>query len=191
MSSSPTWFWYVFPLFFVIIRVGMMRLIAEISGWSLLAKRFRRQRVMGEEMWIFRSARMRFRVRYGQCLNVAADTFGIYFSIFSLFRVGHAPLLIPWEEVVVQSEERGVIFKSRELLIGRQERVPFRISKSLATKIQVTAGSSWPVETIAADWPFFCSFRLPLIGTYEHCGGKSVQMHMACLPLSASAKTKL
>jgi hypothetical protein len=51
-------------------------------------------------------------------------------AVFPLFRVGHAPLFIRWSEIQVDSGNRGLIFKKRKLLLGRQELIPLLVSAS-------------------------------------------------------------
>jgi hypothetical protein len=149
MSRSSEWLLF-FPVFFVAMWASVLWLISLISGWAVLGKRFRHSRHFYDEMWGFRSAKMRFNVHYGNCLSVGADKSGLYLSVFSIFRIGHPPLLIPWTQISVLRGESGLIFKKRELHLGRDESIPFRISKSLALKIQEAAGDAWPVETIGA-----------------------------------------
>jgi hypothetical protein len=41
--------------------------------------------------------------------------------VFRLFRPGHPSLFVPWSEIQVAAHSQGLIFKSRKLLLGRQE----------------------------------------------------------------------
>jgi hypothetical protein len=68
--------------------------------------------------------------------------------VFPVFRIGHAPLFIPWSEVQVVRGDTGLIFKKQKLLLGREEMVPLFVSLSLAEKIKEAAGQRWPMETI-------------------------------------------
>lgn len=139
-----------FVIFFIAGWVSVLYLIALASGWDSLAKRFRFKGRFYGEIFSFRSARMRFYVHFGNCLDIGADESGLYLAVFPIFRFGHPPLLIPWSEVSVISGENGVIFKKRELRLGRAESIPLRISSSLADSLHQSAGTVWPVETVAA-----------------------------------------
>jgi hypothetical protein len=91
------------------------------------------------------------RTLWGNYHNVAkfgADETGLYMSVLLQFRVGHAPVFIPWAEIQVSSSIRGLLFKGRKLLLGRQESIPLLISVSLADKIKSAAGQAWPVATL-------------------------------------------
>lgn len=84
---------------------------------------------------------------YGNCVNFGVDESGLYMAVFPLFRLGHAPLYIPWSEIQIISVKRGLIFKKRKLLLGRQELIPLVVSVTLAEKLKEAAGQAWPVET--------------------------------------------
>jgi hypothetical protein len=82
------------------------------------------------------------------CLNFGSDETGLYLSVFPIFRPGHPPLLIPWSEITVVSGEKGLISKTRELLLGREQSIPLAISLALAEKIRLAAGAAWPIEPL-------------------------------------------
>jgi len=153
--QSPDWLDWIFnhPPFLVLVFIAAwgstLYVIGMISGWVLLSERFRLKDSFYGKTLPFRSARMRFYCQYNNCLTVGADESGLYVAVFPLFRVGHPPLLIPWSEVSVISGESGLIFKKRELRLGRNESIPFRISASLAETLQRWAGKTWPIESIA------------------------------------------
>jgi hypothetical protein len=154
-NQPPEWInWLLnrpafFALYFIALWSSVCYLLGAMSGWIKLSPRFRRRGAFYGEKWPFRSARMRFFVQYKSCLDIGADESGLYLSIFPIFRIGHPPLLIPWSEILVVSGVKGIIFRKRELCLGRQELVPLRISSSLAETLQRSAGEAWPIESVA------------------------------------------
>jgi hypothetical protein len=88
---------------------------------------------------------------YHNVVKFGADETGLYMSVLLPFRIGHAPLFIPWDEIQVSTGVRGTFFKSRKLLLGRQELIPFMLTASLADKIKSAAGPGWPVEITGAN----------------------------------------
>lgn len=118
MFNHPPFFF----VFFAAMWVSVLYLIAMVSGWYELSKRFRFKGKFYGESLPFRSARMRFYVHFGNSLTVGADQSGLYLAVFPIFRIGHPHLLIPWSEVVVISGETGLIFKKRELRLGPRSR---------------------------------------------------------------------
>lgn len=143
------------PPFFVAFGAATWALtfyvLAAIDGWLILSKRFRFKGSFYGEVWPFQSGRMRFYVHFGNCLFVGADESGFYLAVFSLFRLWHPPLLIPWSEVSIIPGERGFIFKTRELRLGREEPIPLRISTSLVRTLRESAGETWPPESVAVE----------------------------------------
>jgi hypothetical protein len=95
-SLSPAIAIVVFALFFVTLWCAVCFLLSRMSGWALLAKRFRADSLRPEHTWIWQSARMRWSCNYNRCLTFGADPSGLYLSIMVLFRIGSPPLLIPW-----------------------------------------------------------------------------------------------
>ena len=154
MSTNERWMNWLFsnPLFFVLYFIALWVLVSYIvgllSGWLSLSRRFRDIGAFYSYQWPFQSVRMRtLWGNYHNCANFGADEGGLYMAVFPLFRLGHAPLHIPWSEIQVVSGKRGLIFKRRKLLLGRQELIPLIVSDSLAEKLKEAAGQAWPVET--------------------------------------------
>ncbi|HYL47040.1 MAG TPA: hypothetical protein VEU52_08430 [Candidatus Limnocylindrales bacterium] len=149
-SSNPIeWVLNHPPIFFILfglVWVALMYFSALVGGWTALSNRFQLREKFFGKTWPFLSARMRFLTRYGNCLEIGADQSGLFLSVFPLFRIGHPPLLVPWQEISIDSGESGLIFKKRELRLGREEDIPFRISVSLCEKLQREAGAAWPVR---------------------------------------------
>ena len=157
MSTNERWMNWLFtnPLFFVLyfiaVWVLVSCLIGQLSGWVALSRRFRHGGAFYSYQWPFQSVRMGTLCgTYHNSVNLGADEAGLYMAVFPLFRIGHAPLFIPWSEIQVVSGNRGLIFNKRKLLLGRQELIPFLVSVSLAEKLKEAAGQAWPVETIGA-----------------------------------------
>jgi len=154
-TNAPAWINWLFnhPLFFVLQFIALWGfvcyIIGQLSGWVLLSRRFRDSGAFYSYRWPFQSVRMRtLWGKYNNCANFGADETGLYMAVFPLFRIGHAPLFIPWSEIHVISGNRGLVFKKRKLLLGRQELIPLFVSLSLAEKLEQAAGRAWPVETI-------------------------------------------
>jgi hypothetical protein len=86
----------VFPLFFVGMWIISTYWVAFMSGWRLLAKRFRLQGTFTGQKWTMQSARMRWLSQYNNVLTVGADSTGLFMATMFLFRTGHPPLFVPW-----------------------------------------------------------------------------------------------
>ena len=99
----------IFPLFIVAWLLGGA-LLAHLSGWRLLAKRFRATEPVEGLRCRFSSGRMGRRgempVGYGSCLNLIVGRTGFRLSILFPFRFFCPPLFIPWTEVESVEEKR-------------------------------------------------------------------------------------
>ncbi len=91
---------------------------------------------------------MRWSTRYGNCLTVGADPAGLYLATFFLLRIGHPPLLLPWQEVSIRRRGKVLFTRYVQLQLGREEQIPLKINGRLADRIQSAAGQSWPVEPV-------------------------------------------
>jgi hypothetical protein len=134
--------------FFVLFWCAISFFIAAMSGWITLAKKFPLTSPFTGVTWGFQSARMRWTSRYGSCLNVGADSVGLKLSMMFLFRPGHPPLFIPWNEISVEKRSKILFFRQVKLLLGRAEQIPLLISGRLADRLEAAAGTNWPIEPV-------------------------------------------
>src|SRR6266852_4733190 len=91
----------IVPLFVLTVWCTALFVIGRVSGWALLANRFRTDSRFPGQIWTWQSARMRWGCNYNNCLTLGSDPSGLYLSIMLLFRIGSPSLLIPWPEVTV------------------------------------------------------------------------------------------
>lgn len=136
----------ILPLFFLLMLFVIPNLIALMSGWKLLAQRFRLQGEFFGQKWSWQSAQMRYRANYNNCLNVGADQTGLFIQPMIFFRLAHPPLFVPWNEIT-WSTTQVLWLTMTELRLGRTEQVPFRIRASLAARIRAATGPSWAAQS--------------------------------------------
>jgi len=133
------------PLLFPLLWVAVCTTIASFAGWQALAGSYRAQYPFEGARWVGQSATLRWGMGYHGNLTVGADAAGLRLSVLFLFRPGHPPLFIPWQDVSVES---------RRVLFGRRCRLQFRqaggvsltINQALADKLRTAAGGAWPQE---------------------------------------------
>lgn len=104
MNESPVSILLLIPLFLVFFAVmwtGVTMLLAYLSGWRALARRFRGRLSVPEDEVGMASGSIRrwVPVRYRSVLNVSAGREGVGLSVFPLFALANPPLAIPWEAV--------------------------------------------------------------------------------------------
>ena len=139
----------VVPIFFLCWAAtlcGSMLLIRWLSGWSLLARRFRAAEPWNGELWSWQSARFRGWCGYNNCLRVGANQQALSLSVIKPFGLFHPALLIPWHEIEV---ETGKVFfglyDMAQFRIGTDERVTVRIYGKLVNRVRQAAGPGWPL----------------------------------------------
>jgi hypothetical protein len=110
------------------------------GGWHALTRRYR---APSEPYGDTRSAgplgytvHMRFRTGYGNVVRLTAASNALYLSILFLFRVGHPPLCIHWNEIKF-SRTKFLWMRYVVLTLGEQERIPLRIPERMARKLGI------------------------------------------------------
>lgn len=111
LPSTPVIFvlqWFI-P-FFVAMWFGVTGLLSYLSGWPVLAARFRSATSVVGEHFRFVSGSVgvsnRFPVNYRNCLFITVGITGFRISVLFLFRLFSPPLLIPWSQVESVTEQR-------------------------------------------------------------------------------------
>ena len=132
------------PILFLALCVVMMvficYLISLISGWFSLSERFRLQsEPCGETKGagpFFYTVYMRFWGHYSSIIRITAAEDALYLSVILPFRIGHPPLRISWKEI--QFGRTKFLWRRYVVLtLGEQERIPMRISESMARKLGI------------------------------------------------------
>ena len=146
--TSPL-FALIVPVAWVLAYFAISFVLSRLSGWSLLARRFRAPEPWNGESWKWQSARFRGWCNFNNCLVLGAGNEALYLSITPLVRLFtpfNPPLLIPWSEIEV---ETGKLFfgwyDTAILRLGGQERVGVRVYGKLVNRLRQAAGPGWPL----------------------------------------------
>ncbi len=94
----------LFPVVFIGFWMAVCWLLAQVSGWAGLARRYETDRPQGASAESV-SGRLGL-TSYNGVLHVDGADDGLLLAVSSLFRAGHPPLHIPWTEL----EELGASF---------------------------------------------------------------------------------
>jgi hypothetical protein len=126
---------------FALVWFAILTLIAYLSGWHLLATRFRATApFIGPEIRIWHVS-MLFRTEYDNVIYLGADPNGLHLRMNVLFSIGHPPLFIPWDEIIIGAESRYLFFiPVTKLELGREAKIPFRIWGRKAQQLLALAG---------------------------------------------------
>jgi len=122
-------------LFFIILWMGVCKLISATGGWRILARDYRANSLFdGQKLWL-KSATLRRWTNYSNCVNMGANKYGLYLSVLLLFRIGHPPLFIPWTDISTEAVSRRLLLDVVKFSFAKQPEVPMILSKKLADRI--------------------------------------------------------
>jgi hypothetical protein len=110
--------WFI-PLF-IFLWLGGCALLAHVSGWASLIKRYAATgRVDGTRFRFASGAlgRKYFSVSYGNCLFVTINSQGMRLSIFFPFRFLCPPLFLPWSSLETVEKRHFLFFPYHVLTI--------------------------------------------------------------------------
>lgn len=142
IEKHPELLVVLFPLFWS----AVLLLIAHIGGWARIASEYRAWDAFEGRRWSFQSGQFGW-TNYGNCLTVGTSPRGLHFSVLFLFRPGHPPIFVPWEDVSV-TEGKRFLGRYVDLRFRRVPRAKVRLSKRLGDKLQAEVGSRWQGERV-------------------------------------------
>ncbi|MBX2863000.1 MAG: hypothetical protein KTR27_05555 [Leptolyngbyaceae cyanobacterium MAG.088] len=106
---------------FPVLWCTVSLLLAYIGGWAKLANQYldvperekRLERIYGMQSGYIGTT------RYKGCLNFRIYEEGLGLSVLFLFRIGHPPLFIPWDQFHAMSEKRVFFTRFCKVFIGQ------------------------------------------------------------------------
>ncbi len=128
----------LFPVAFFVIVFFVNQLLATFGGWKTLAAAYPASEEPAGERFPWRSMRLGW-VNYNNCVNLVAARGGLYLAPVLFLRIGHRPLLLPWDELAV-TRVRGWILEYVELRAKAAPEVRLRIQRGLGDKLLAAAG---------------------------------------------------
>jgi hypothetical protein len=108
-TATPASAWWIFPvvvLGFLVFWPLLCLLIAKLGGWAGVAKRYAARRWPEGAHFTGQSLQIAPATNYGGCVRVTFSREGLWLAPIWLFRLGHRPLLIPWDLVGAPVERR-------------------------------------------------------------------------------------
>ncbi len=122
---------------FIGIWCAVVWLISRIGGWAELARVFPAEELPpGEILW-GQSAQLRGFCNYNGVLTIVVSEKGLYMQPWRPFRIGHAPLLVPWKELR-NPRPREMLWVEQVMLdVGEPKIVKMCVGKRLFGKFPV------------------------------------------------------
>ena len=94
---------------FALFWTGVVTLVGWISGWRRLANDFETLQEPSGNTFRWQSIRFGFRGNYKRVINITPTFEGLHLQPILIYRMGHKPLLIPWEYIHLE-EKKQVAF---------------------------------------------------------------------------------
>ena len=144
MQSSTIYAFLITPLGLTILFVALWCtvcfIISMVSGWFALARRFRKRSEPYGDLKsagpFFYTVYLRFWGHYSSVVRLTAAADALYGSVLFLFRAGHPPLRIPWNEIQF-GKTRRVWRTYIVLTLGNKEKIPLRIPVRMARNLGI------------------------------------------------------
>lgn len=115
-------------------------LIGLVSGWRSLSRRFTAQsEPCGEFVQagpLFYSVYWRFWGHYSSIVRMISTSDALYLSVIFVFRPGHPPLCIPWNEITL-GRTKFLWQRFILLTLGSEEQIPLRIPERMARQLSL------------------------------------------------------
>ena len=125
-------------LFFTGVWVAICYGIALTGGWNVLAEHYLDKSDFQGERFRFRSGQIG-KASYGSCLTLGASPRGLYLATLVMFRFGHPPLFIPWEDISITSKKQWFV-SLVQLEFSKAPGTTLDISKGIAHNIARASG---------------------------------------------------
>jgi hypothetical protein len=117
-------------IFTALMWLGISLLLAFLSGWFSLAKRFRNTQKLTGDNLRFVSALMGspgwIPVNYRSCLFITITDPGFKLSVFFPFQLFHPPLFIPWQQVKSVASQSG-LFSDNAVVCIQESSIKLRV----------------------------------------------------------------
>ncbi len=109
-----------FCVLFLIVWMSVVFLTSRISGWGSLAKQYPGADQPEGPFFNWHSARFGLMGAYNHCLKIGVSRQGIFLQPAIPFRVGHDPILIPWDALDGFKLGRTLFWPYAKIAIARK-----------------------------------------------------------------------
>lgn len=106
-----------FVVGFPLLWIAIIKMTARFSGWMKLAKLYPGADTSSGDRCGYASAGLRWLVGYNRCLTITVSAQGIHMRPMFMFRIDHAPILIPWDAVLKIEDKSLALFKRLDFTV--------------------------------------------------------------------------
>lgn len=138
LLSNPIYF----GIFFIVSWLTVSLTFSRLTGWNKLSVKYRVHII--PKIKLMRAVQVSWGslMLAGNIYTLGSSSSGLFLGVLFPFRVGHNPLLIPWQDVEVKRVSR--LFKARiQLTFSGGLSRPFEISEKVAEKLRDNSGGQF------------------------------------------------
>ena len=110
---------YWLLVFFLCAWLGILAKLSSNSGWKTLSEKYGIKRLTGDRLQFRAVSGYVGEVRCDGSLKIAVTTQGLYLKVLFLFKFGHKDLFIPWSDITISVEKRGLLPAKAPLFLSR------------------------------------------------------------------------
>ncbi|MCP4131241.1 MAG: hypothetical protein GY754_09695 [bacterium] len=122
------------------IMIGVMFLVALMTGWTSLAGKYRKQDGFVDETWSWQSGRIGMG-NYWKALRIGASSENLFLGANIFYKPAHKDLLIPLSDITGKAVGKKVHLSCKEA-----PAVDIKIPKKLADRIQAASKGNWQYQ---------------------------------------------
>ncbi|MFK7804395.1 MAG: hypothetical protein AB8G95_22360 [Anaerolineae bacterium] len=130
----------IFLVFFTALWSFIAFITSRIGGWNAIAQHYQGELSYKNESLGFRSARFGW-MGYSGVLTFSVNDEELGISVLFLYRVGHPPLKIPFEEI--NAYEKTVILPEVHMSFAQTPERVIKIPRRVADAIEAASGGNW------------------------------------------------
>ena len=108
-TQFEQWLDVAWPVLLPALWAAICWTIAALGGWRRVAKQFAARHEPPGTTFRWMSLGIKPCTNYNLCIHAVFAEQGLYLRPIFLFRIGHHPLLIPWEKVGPIEEKKRLI----------------------------------------------------------------------------------
>ncbi|MCP5537419.1 MAG: hypothetical protein H7A51_14450 [Akkermansiaceae bacterium] len=114
-------------------------MISVLGGWGRMAARFPRTLAPTGQRFDMQSGSVGL-ANYNNCLTIHVSGAGIDFAVWPIFRMGHKPVFIPWQELNHPRVKQFLWYKYVRIDVGSPKLATITVSEKVFSAFQNISG---------------------------------------------------
>jgi hypothetical protein len=128
-----------------LIWCAVVGMIGFLSGWQRLAKVYPLSEPIEKEKTVgMQSLNLSMFSRYNNCITFGVSDKGMSIRVMSIFRIGHPPMFIPWEDMLAEDIKVYKFIPMVRLILLKDPKRKVLLREGHAKRLAKLAGEYWP-----------------------------------------------